>query len=343
MPATRLPAFQFYPGDLMKDPGYKRCTQAERGVLLGFLCTAHECEFRGALFDNGMAWCRDELAIALGGDKTENLVFIDGLIAKGPLKVWSKVSSKEDLGTTRPDLCPDFPDGTLYSRRMLRDEIKRQACSEAGKKGGGNPDLQTFKGTAKGDAKGANKGRSKAKGGSSSSSSFSTSVEENTPPTPQGASVGEVDTSQRGQKFLETDLEVAAVYQAYPRMRGKDAANRMVNVPVNARQLIADFMTTNPDYPLLEAVQVLAERQQFPPDLVEFLAKPLDLLSVQQAAKERRGRQEKQETTGEREARKSREAEEQSRREWEALSPDEQARREELLRRDFPGLAKGVA
>ena len=59
--------------------------------------------------------------------------------------------------------CTD--DGTIYSRRMVKDEAKRQKCSEAGRKGGGNPTFKgegvttaTFKGVPKGAPKGAPKG-----------------------------------------------------------------------------------------------------------------------------------------------------------------------------------------
>jgi hypothetical protein len=41
-------------------------------------------------------------------------------------------------------------DGVAFNRRMVRDEHKRRLCSDAGKKGGGNP---TFKGVDKGPSK----------------------------------------------------------------------------------------------------------------------------------------------------------------------------------------------
>jgi DNA-binding Lrp family transcriptional regulator len=45
--------------------------------------------------------------------------------------------------------------GVRFSRRMVRDESKRRKCSDAGKRGGGNPLLRdaTFKGPAKGPPK----------------------------------------------------------------------------------------------------------------------------------------------------------------------------------------------
>lgn len=234
MPATRLPAFQFYPQDIQKDTGYKRCSKAERGAFLDFLCLVHECEFRGVAFDNGSAMTQDEVAEALGGDKAENLGLLGGIIAKGPIKVWSRVASKVGLNTSRDDLCPDLPDGTLYNRRMVRDEIKRLACSDAGKAGGGNPDLksrQTFKGHPKGVSKGHPKGGPKRKGGSSSSSSSSvsssnSSSDHNPPLPPKGGR-------------LSTLLEVPEVRKAWEdflsmrRRMKKPATNR-------AQELLVD-------------------------------------------------------------------------------------------------------
>ena len=153
MPANRLPAFQLYPGDWLKDPALRRCSKAARGALIDILCVAHECDFRGALFGGGTAWKQEEIADAIGGDRSENLSLISALLSSGPLKVWSKVSL-EDLGTSRPDLVPDFPEGTIYNRRMVKDEIKRLACREAGIEGKGNPTLRPLKVTYKGKVKG---------------------------------------------------------------------------------------------------------------------------------------------------------------------------------------------
>lgn len=58
--------------------------------------------------------------------------------------------------------------GVIYSRRMTRDERKRTLCSEAGKRGGGNP---TFKGPDKGSDKGKTQRSPKASSSTSSSSS----------------------------------------------------------------------------------------------------------------------------------------------------------------------------
>ncbi len=153
MPANRLPAFQFYPGDWLKDPELRRSSKAARGALIDILCLAHECDFRGALWGSNTAWSREEISDGIGGSRDENLALIQKLIDNGPLKVWSKVSLK-DLKTTRPDLLPSFPDGMIYNRRMLKDEIKRMAGKQAGIEGGGNPTLKPLKVSYKGKFKG---------------------------------------------------------------------------------------------------------------------------------------------------------------------------------------------
>lgn len=197
----KLPAFQFYPGDIQKDPGYKRCSKAERGAFLDFMLLIHECAFPGAAWDNGSAMSLEEIALAIGGDKAENLQLLDGLVTKGPIKVWSKVTSKVELNTEREDLCPDFPDGMLYNRRMVRDSIKRFACSIAGKEGGGNPALKstvTNAGTYKGLPIGDDKGEAKGKMGSSSSSSSSNREEKEEERIPPLASLGPQGLGDKG-------------------------------------------------------------------------------------------------------------------------------------------------
>lgn len=134
----KMPAMFFYPGDWLKDPLVRRCTHEEKGVYIDMLCLMHECEERGVLATAGTAWSDEEIARAIGGDHQRTLTCVVSLVVKG---VVSRNSS-----------------GAIYSRRMVRDEQKRKLCSEAGKRGGGNP---TFKGVSKGDDKGQSKGTAK--------------------------------------------------------------------------------------------------------------------------------------------------------------------------------------
>lgn len=141
MAAKKLPAFQFYPGDWLKEPRLKVCSHATKGVFIDVLCLMFECEERGVLATAGRAWSETEIARAVGGDQDVTIPCIRELIEKG-------VVSRSETGA-------------IYCRRMVRDEHKRRLCGEAGKKGGGNPAL-TNKGGSKGASKGHSKGHSKA-------------------------------------------------------------------------------------------------------------------------------------------------------------------------------------
>jgi hypothetical protein len=136
--------------------------------------------------------------------------------------------------------------GTIYSRRMIRDERKRRACSEAGKKGG-NPnykgragkgeekkDLQpTLKGLTKQDSMGDCKGGSKQKPTPSSSTSSSSSKQK-TPLPPKG----ELDV---GSLFL-------IFWECYPLKVKKPKAQ-------------AAFLKLKPDRVLLDRMLAAIDRQ----------------------------------------------------------------------------------
>jgi hypothetical protein len=170
---AKRPSFQFYPADWIKDPALRRCTKAEKGVWIDMLCLMHECEDYGVLASADVPWSDHEIAGAIGGDISENLACISELLRKG-------VATRNHLGA-------------IFSKRMARDENKRNLCSIAGKKGGNptlktsknvpkrqpksrsSPDVEppdkTLKGHSKGGVKGESKGRSKPKLTPSSSSS----------------------------------------------------------------------------------------------------------------------------------------------------------------------------
>lgn len=156
----KLPAFQFYPGDWLKD-NVSGCSLAAQGLWLRMLLLAHESDRRGYLIINGKPMQPEFLARKCGCDDTAQF-----------LTLFNELS---DAGVPSQQ-----PDGTIYSRRMVRDEQKRRKCSDAGKAGGGNPKLSTgtFKGDSKGVAKGDLKGDSKRFSKASTSSSSSSSNED---------------------------------------------------------------------------------------------------------------------------------------------------------------------
>lgn len=137
--ATKMPAFMFYPGDWMKDPAVRSVSSAARGLWIDCLCLMWESSRRGFLVHpSGRAVSTEQIA-RMTGNSVET--------------VSEAMAELEDCG-----VCSRTSDGVIYSRRMERDERKRTKCSEAGKRGGGNP---TFKGDSKGGPKRASKGHSK--------------------------------------------------------------------------------------------------------------------------------------------------------------------------------------
>lgn len=116
---AKLPAFQFYPGDWLKDPNLRRCSPAARGVWVDMLCLMFECDPRGVLATGGKPWGDDEIASVISGQTAEVLSCIQELLTK-------EVASRNGAGA-------------IFSRRMVRDEQIRRERAKAGAKGGSKP------------------------------------------------------------------------------------------------------------------------------------------------------------------------------------------------------------
>jgi hypothetical protein len=155
---SRLPFIKFFPNDWLADERLRLCCLAARGLWLDMLCLMHKRDHRRGYLEHpdGSPLSVGQLARAVGAEPGEVAPLLAELEAAG---VFSRDAA-----------------GVIHSRRIVRDELFRSECSEAGKKGGGNPDLLSgdpskrdskgrpkgsSKGTPKGDAKGASKGRPK--------------------------------------------------------------------------------------------------------------------------------------------------------------------------------------
>lgn len=130
----KLPAFQFYPGDWLKDPSLRRCSTAARGLWMDMICLLHEMEERGVFATLGQPWSDNEIAAALPGNPSENLALLTELCQKGVAK------RREDRA--------------IFCARMVRDEHIRTVRSDAGRAGGQakckqNPSKQASKTEAK--------------------------------------------------------------------------------------------------------------------------------------------------------------------------------------------------
>jgi len=107
-------------GDWMKDPGLRSVSLEARGLWMDMLCLLFESGRRGYLqHATGKPVSPEQLARMTGSSAEQVSRLLRELEDSG---VFSRTEH-----------------GRIYSRRMIRDERKRAACSEAGKKGGGNP------------------------------------------------------------------------------------------------------------------------------------------------------------------------------------------------------------
>ena len=103
---NKRPAFLFYPGDFLKDPGLSTLNYHHIGVFVKLLCYAHQTDGELRYCEGGDPFTISDLAQTLGLEADETQKVIDTLIRRGCLK------KRDD-------------DGCLYNARMVRD------CKEA--------------------------------------------------------------------------------------------------------------------------------------------------------------------------------------------------------------------
>jgi hypothetical protein len=131
----KRPAFQFYPGDWRRDTGLQTCSLAARGLWIEMICLMHDGEPYGHLRVGAKSITEDVLARLVG--------------ESGP-RVRQLIAELEDAG-----VCSRREDGTLFSRRMVRDEQVRNARAEGGKASVAHPTVAArVKDLVKADAEG---------------------------------------------------------------------------------------------------------------------------------------------------------------------------------------------
>lgn len=166
---AKLPSFQFYPGDWMKDPALRSVSVAARGLWIDMLCLMHESPRRGYLqHANGKPVTTEQIARMTGCSLEEVSQLLQELEYSG---VFS---------------CTEH--GVIYSRRTVRDAQRREQAVANGRRGG-NPVL--VKGEDKQGVKGGVNQNSNPKITPSSSSSSSTSVNRSPPRSPPRKRGGE--------------------------------------------------------------------------------------------------------------------------------------------------------
>lgn len=111
---------KFWWQDWKTDSALRMCSMAARGFWMELLCIAHEGDPYGHVIVNGRAPTPKQLGMIVGGSEKAVTAWLQELEAAG-------VFSRTD-------------DGTIYSRRMIRDKAVSEAGREFGKRGG-NPKL----------------------------------------------------------------------------------------------------------------------------------------------------------------------------------------------------------
>ena len=142
------PSMQFYPDDWLGDTNLRLCSLASRGLWVDIICHAWRSEKRGFLLINGQALDKHDISALVGRPIAEVEQALDELMK------WK--------------VCSITADGTIYCRRMVREEAVRQKKIAAGRKGG------KAKGKSKNEA--PDQAKDQAKGGSSTPTSSSSST-----------------------------------------------------------------------------------------------------------------------------------------------------------------------
>lgn len=109
---AKLPSFQFYPGDWLKDPELRLCSPAARGVFMDTLCIMFESQRRGILRTNGKPWTPEQLAKVVGCEVDSVHELLENSVIKRSERT-----------------------GCMYSKRMVRDELVRLRRARGGNKG----------------------------------------------------------------------------------------------------------------------------------------------------------------------------------------------------------------
>jgi hypothetical protein len=119
----KRPAFQFYPADWRRDTAVQVCSLEARGLWHEMLCIMHDGTPYGHLSIEGQPVSVEQLARLVGENQNRVRRLLDELEAH---HVFSRDANNP---------------GLIYSRRMVRDEHKRDVAASNGSKGG-NPALR---------------------------------------------------------------------------------------------------------------------------------------------------------------------------------------------------------
>lgn len=118
------PFIKFYTRDWQADPELRMCSLEARGLWIELLCIMHNAKRRGYL--------ESPQGLPLDDDQTSRLI--------GTFKGDLYRCKQELLLHGVPSIEPET--GVWFCRRMVKETSKAEKCSEAAKRGGGNPHLK---------------------------------------------------------------------------------------------------------------------------------------------------------------------------------------------------------
>jgi len=119
---SKRPSFQFYPSDWLRDTALRSCSTGARGLWMDMICHMHEGNPYGYLKVGDKVILPANLARMVG----ESVEVVEEWLQE------LKEANVYDIAT----------DGSMCSRRMIRDENLRQIRAAGGKLGG-NPNLKS--------------------------------------------------------------------------------------------------------------------------------------------------------------------------------------------------------
>ncbi|MFT4112398.1 hypothetical protein [Silvibacterium sp.] len=198
----KRPAFQFYGGDWLKDPGLRACSLAARGLWMDMIAIMSQVE-----------------------EPYGHLVFVarkDG-VEDGAKDILTPILPSvlaRMVGASESDVCTSLaelesfgvfsrtPEGFIFSRRMVKDEKVRQSRASGGFQSSKNPNVPKKKSDSEDVQRMGGRISFEGSFGGSPSSSSSTSV------------------------YILADSELFEVYKTYPLRKAKGAALKAIQKAV---------------------------------------------------------------------------------------------------------------
>lgn len=111
----KLPAFQFYPGDWLKDPKLRMCSAATRGIWLDWICAMHEDNRSGQL--SGTVAQLARLATCTTDEAESALWELHGSLT-------ANVTGLPEMSLNSHAIV------TVINRRMRRERLERESARE---------------------------------------------------------------------------------------------------------------------------------------------------------------------------------------------------------------------